>query len=251
MNTNDKDDLSHSEDPREAVKDAYSLSGDDYDQVRGDEAGGLLSDYDINLVKEMNPFLLGELVTNLEVGSGTGRFTIPLLNLGFRITATDVNDSLLSALRRKLSSEKMIEQRCRVEVENGFSLCHEEASIDGLLCIHVIGRFTTKKDQIALLEECCRVVRPGGRILFNFSNEKSLLYGKLNKKHLIGYHEILNKLEALNFMPISIRGKWVVNGTLLRMVPSWLMKPIFKVDGLMLRTWSSHAWDVFVLAEKK
>ena len=238
-------------DLRESVQKAYSGSGDEYDFVRGDEAGTLLSEYDISIVKSMVPFVSGEEANNLEVGCGTGRFTIPLLKLGCGISATDINESLLKALREKLSADKSLERNCIVKVEDGFSLSYANHQIDGLLSIHVIGRFKTASDQLALLKEFSRVLRPGGRILFNFSNKSSFLYGKLYKKHLIHYDEVISGLSKLGFNIIELRGMWLVNGRLLRAVPSFLRGPIIGLDKMMQKFWTSKSWDVFVFAEKK
>ena len=238
-------------DLRVSVQKSYSGSGDDYDFVRGDEAGRLLSEYDIGIVKGMVPFISGEEANNLEVGCGTGRFTIPLLKQEYRISATDINESLLKTLREKLTTVKPLEQNCIVKVEDGFSLSYATDQIDGLLSVHVIGRFETASDQFALLTEFSRVLRPGGKILFNFSNKNSLLYGKLYKKHLIRYDEVIGGLSKLGFNVIELRGKWLVNGKLLRAVPSFLRKPIISIDRRMQKFWTSRSWDIFVYAEKK
>lgn len=236
---------------RKSVKKAYSGSGDNYDQVRGDEGGKLLGDYDISIVTEMVPFITDVNALNIEVGSGTGRFTIPLIKKGFYLTATDINDTLLQSLRNKLATMKQYEGKCIVQVEDGFSLSYGDDEIDGLLCIHVIPRFETNSDQLVLLKEFYRVIVHGGRLLFNFSNKSSLLYGKMYRGHLIAYKDIINELDSLGFEVISKRGKWLANGTLLRSVPFWLKKIILTADRLMQKFWVSRAWDVFILARKK
>ena len=237
-------------DLRESVQTAYSGKGSDYDFVRSDESGKLLGEYDIGIVQRMIPFDVAPKANNLEVGSGTGRFTVPFLRLGYNVTATDINDSLLQSLREKLAVDKQLENRCDVRVENGFSLSFADDSVDGLMCVHVVPRFETSDDQVALLTEFERVLKPGGRLLFNFSNKKSLLYGGLYREHLIAFDDILSALSKLELDIIDIEGKWLLNGSLLRKLPAFLRKPIFILDRMLLRFWNSRAWDVFLLVEK-
>ncbi len=235
---------------RESVQSAYSGKGTDYDTIRSDDAGNRLTAYDLSIVKAMLPFASTDDAMNLEVGCGTGRFTIPLLEMGFRTTATDINESLLSSLREKVASSKVFQENCIVRVENGFELSLGDGDVDGLLCVHVIGRFESDADQLALLKEFSRVLKPGGKLLFNFSNKSSMLYGKRYRNHLIAYDTIMGQLPSLGFSVVSTRGKWIVNGTLLRKVPSFLRPVVLGVDSLMQTILSSRSWDVFVLAQK-
>lgn len=235
---------------RESVQVAYSGTGADYDLVRSDESGSLLGEYDIDIAQSMVPFDTALDANNLEVGSGTGRFTIPFLNQGYSFTASDINDSLLQSLREKLLTEEELERRCTVKVENGFALTFKEDSVDGILSIHVVPRFETRADQAALLSEFDRVIKPGGKILFNFSNRNSLLYGKRYRGHLISYSDVFGKLQELGLNVIDVRGKWLVNGSLLRKLPSFLRRPAIFIDRMLLKFWCSRAWDVFILVEK-
>ena len=236
---------------KETVQRAYSGRGKDYDTIRSDDAGIRLSDYDLSIVNRMNPFLSGENATNLEVGCGTGRFTVPMLKMGYQVTATDINESLIASLREKVAEAEDLQSKCTIQIENGFELSFEDNSIDGLFSIHVIGRFESDSDQLELLKEFSRVLKPGGKLLFNFSNKTSLLYGKMSHKHLISFKRVSDELSALGFEVIDQRGKWVINGTLLRKIPSFLRSPILLVDKLMQTFWISRSWDIFILAKKK
>ena len=112
----------------------------------------------------------------VELGAGTGRFTLAALARGGRVLATDVNEGLLSTLRQKLDGEGLAD-RCRIETEDIFKLSFDDGSIDYAYSIHVIPRFLNLEDQRAAIAEVARTLRTGGRFLFNFRNADSLIYG--------------------------------------------------------------------------
>lgn len=237
-----------SNDTRSFVREHYSKDAAEYDRVRlEDPKGRLLSDHDVWLFLKMLPPASPELRT-LEVGAGTGRFTLPALDRGYHIVATDINEEMLRLLREKIQ-QRHLEDRCTVKIDDIFQLSFNPAEFDFAFTLHVIPRFLTLDDQAAALKELGRVLKPGGKLLFNYRNIRSP-YGWLYKGHGATPDQIDRMLRDAGMKIVEQRGKWLLNKTLITRLPLFLGKMISACDRLTARVWTTRAWDVFVLAEK-
>lgn len=95
----------------------------------------------------------------LELGAGMGRFTYLLAERGFRVTAVDLSEELLSLLRRN-DPTSTIETRCG-------DACSLERLRLGSFDAAVGFFFMHHLDRIAdLASSLARVLSPGGRITF-------------------------------------------------------------------------------------
>lgn len=235
-------------DTRQKIQQAYSKSGQEYDQVRmEDRRGRLLSEHDIKLFKQMLPDdLAGKKIA--EFGAGTGRFTLPMLERGLSVTATDINDAMLSVLQEKIDAGNFSD-RCEWRIEDVFNLKFEDASVEFAVCLHVIPRFLTLDDQRAALHEIARTLKPGGRLLFNYRNGKSLM-GALYKSYAASPAQIRDILAAVGMTITVKRGKWFLTRGLLNRLPLPLGRLVAAIDRAMFRFLPNRAWDVFVIAEK-
>lgn len=76
---------------REDVQKIYACDPENYDRVRlMDQRGQVVSNHDVRLFEQLFPIEPGD-IRVVEIGAGTGRFTIPALARNCHITATDVN----------------------------------------------------------------------------------------------------------------------------------------------------------------
>jgi len=232
---------------RERVAQGYSMKASEYDEVRlQDPRGALLSQHDIDLVNEMlNP---PKDVRLLEIGAGTGRFTLPILQRGYSILATDVNESLMAGLREKLTHSGVAE-RCEVRPESIFDLSFDDASVDYVYSFHVIPRFLTLEDQTAAIKEVARVLKPGGYFCFNFRNSRSP-HNLLHRGHTTSPVEIDHALEDAGMHIRDIRGKHFSNRRLYNVMPMFMNRIFSTFDRGLQRVLPRFAWDVFVLAQK-
>lgn len=95
----------------------------------------------------------------LDVGIGTGRASLPLARRGFAVTGTDNSQAMLDECRR-LAGDTPISLRLG-EVGH---LPFQDAQFDTLLSLNVVVHFPHWRE---FLKEWRRVVRPGGRIVFD------------------------------------------------------------------------------------
>src|SRR5690606_38215264 len=138
-----------------------SRGGDQYDEVRlVAPPGQMPSEHARAICRMLFPEPQDGMAV-LEIGAGMGRFTVIALERGFSLTATDIDDTMLDQLRRRLE-ENGWEGRCRVMIQDVFNPTLEPASFDYVFSLHVVPRFLTLEDQAAALKSIAHLIKPGG-----------------------------------------------------------------------------------------
>lgn len=234
---------------REIVQQMYAKDAAAYDRVRLEEdRGALLSRHDLALFEAMLPEPVPGGRT-LEAGAGTGRFTIPALQRGHSIIATDVNDTMLERLRHKVEALDL-SGRCEAREADIFHLDFPDAHFDLAISLHVIPRFLCLEDQRAAIKEVARTLKPGGRFLFNYRNSRSF-YAAAYRGHAASPAQIKSILREAGLRIVQTRGKWLLNKRVLSHLPLFAGRALALADRGLRRFLPSGAWDVFVLAEKE
>jgi SAM-dependent methyltransferase len=101
--------------------------------------------------------------TIVDIGGGSGRFSVPLKSAGFDPCVFDVNPVPLAALGRRQPAVPAVLMSTRVQE---WPLASDRA--DCLLCIEV-----PVVDDDAFLQQCHRVLRAGGLLIFTMLNRES------------------------------------------------------------------------------
>ncbi|HEX7977048.1 MAG TPA: class I SAM-dependent methyltransferase [Gemmatimonadaceae bacterium] len=122
-------------------------------------------------VEEANRAGEGSVV--LELGSGTGRLTLPLARAGHSVIGLDLSPAMLARARARLAAEKE-EVRRRVTLIEGDirDADFTPPTVPDLVIapFHVIQHFASIDEQLHVLALARRVVRPGGRLVFDAFN---------------------------------------------------------------------------------
>ena len=111
-----------------------------------------------------------ETIKILDVGAGTGRYSVQLAGEGYDVTAVELVKYNLGILKSKKSSVKAYQG-------NALNLSRFEADqFDMVLVFGPMYHLYTKEDKVKALKEAKRVVKPGGIILVAYCmNEYSIL----------------------------------------------------------------------------
>ncbi len=104
----------------------------------------------------------------LDVGCGTGNYTIELAKRGADVTGIDSSEEMLLWARQKVKDERV---KVNFQVADALNLPFPDSSFDavlsnGLLCF-------LKEPEMALME-MHRVLKPGGRVIVGVLNKWSL-----------------------------------------------------------------------------
>lgn len=102
----------------------------------------------------------------LEVGAGTGLYTLPLLDAGHHVTAVDLSESCLEQIRGRVQGGGHEGQLTTRAGEFG-AVAHELApgTLDAVVFIKVLHHFASKDAIRSALHDAYRLLAPGGKIL--------------------------------------------------------------------------------------
>ncbi|PKN56336.1 MAG: hypothetical protein CVU56_16570 [Deltaproteobacteria bacterium HGW-Deltaproteobacteria-14] len=148
----------------------------------------------------------------LDVGCGAGRNAVPLAEMGYRVTGTDLSGPMIEGARRYAAASSAAE-RLRFLQEPMAQLPFEDASFDLVIAHGIWNLATTDAELRAAIAEAGRVARPGaGLFLFTFSRStlpaatapvagQSYVYTEFNGEPacFLTEAEVLGELAAAGF----------------------------------------------------
>ena len=111
--------------------------------------------------------------TVLELGCGTGRLTLPLARAGHRVIGVDLSPAMLERARTRLAAEpEEVRRRVTLLTGDARSADFTPPSTPDLVIapFRVLQHFPSIEDQLRVLALARRVVRRGGRIIFDVFN---------------------------------------------------------------------------------
>ncbi|GAA2288505.1 hypothetical protein GCM10010145_68370 [Streptomyces ruber] len=154
----------HPEEEKATVKSVYQQVANEYDErIPG------LGPSDDMFTQSERDFLIeairsGEKV--LDIGCGTGRFTVPMAEKGAEVSGLDISRPMLDVASRKLA-----ERGLTADLREGdmARLPFPDASFDTVTSMLAL-MHVPLEDRQAVFGEVARVLRPGGRMLLGVKN---------------------------------------------------------------------------------
>jgi len=118
----------------------------------------------------------------LEVGAGTGRYSVTLAKQGYRVTAVELIEHNLEILRGKLDGTEKI----TTILGNALDLSRlSDNAFDLTMLLGPMYHLYTKEEKLQALSEAVRVTKPGGHILVAYCmNEPTVIQYVFGLNHL-------------------------------------------------------------------
>lgn len=150
----------------------YSKEAPKYDQKRwSSRVGQYIDQTQKDIVRAMLPDVSGRKI--LEIGGGTGRFSLLLAMLGGEITALDVSREMLNIIKRKAEEANLSEKISMVQADASQKIPFSNETFDFCIAINTLSHI---KNPNNLLEEVHRVLKPKGIFLSNYPNLTSCYF---------------------------------------------------------------------------
>ena len=106
----------------------------------------------------------------IEIGAGTGRYSVALAKQGYKVTAIDLVQKNIDVMKSKLDGTEDI----RIIQGNALDLsCIKNNSFDLTMLLGPMYHLYTKEDKLRVLSEAVRITRPGGYILVAYCMNES------------------------------------------------------------------------------
>jgi ubiquinone/menaquinone biosynthesis C-methylase UbiE len=154
----------HSQIEQETVRTVYETMADEYDErIPG------ITPNDRRFTETENAFLLSKITANdvvLDMGCGTGRFTLPTANIARKVTGLDLSSAMIAKARQKAESLALDIDFLEADMAH---MPFADASFDVVVCMLALMHIPLEKRQ-QVFHEAKRVLRPGGTLLFSVKN---------------------------------------------------------------------------------
>lgn len=99
----------------------------------------------------------------LDLGCGTGRFSIPMaILLGFSVTGADKSEEMLMKARKKDGADCV-----KWDIQDAMSLSYPNASFNAVFMSHLLHHV---EDPLKVVEDCYRILKAGGVILNRYGS---------------------------------------------------------------------------------
>ena len=139
----------------------------DYDRFL---AGSSICRLDAQLIEQLFPPLAsGETTLVADLGCGTGRSLIPLVQRGYHGLGIDLSQAMLQACRQRAAAAGVSVATLRANLAQLEGIAAD--SVDDAICLFsTLGMIRGEKNRQIALQHVTRILRPGGRFVVHAHN---------------------------------------------------------------------------------
>ena len=217
---------------KNSSKEYYSRRkvADGYDEERFTTVGGKMFDtFEKNVVISSLP-KNPEGVKVLDAGAGSGRFTIEMTKRGFDVVSCDYSSAMLDAIKSKIR-ELGFENRVILSKQDVTNLTFNDDEFDYICCMRVFVNLDTIENDVKTLKELVRVCKPGGTVVFDIVNPKSLAVFGPAKESMITMKKAKDIILAIPGIEIKkCFGRRILSQTAFEKSPTFLLGLVNGLD---------------------
>ncbi|MCK4454549.1 class I SAM-dependent methyltransferase [Candidatus Parcubacteria bacterium] len=206
---------------------------DGYDEERFTTTGGKMFDtFEKNVVISNLP-KNREGVKVLDAGAGSGRFTIEMAKRGFDVVSCDYSSAMLDAIKSKIKALGF-ENRVTLSKQDVPNLTFNDDEFDFICCMRVFVNLDTIENEVNALKELIIVCKPGGTVVFDIVNPKSLAVFGQRKSSMITLEKAKDII--LSFPEVEIKkcfGRRILSQTTFEKAPPFLLGLIDRFDHVL------------------
>ena len=143
----------------------------------------------------------------LEIGAGTGRYSIALAKMGYNVTAVELVENNLNVLRENAKGLDNLKSY----QGDALNLQFEDNSFDVVLCLGPMYHLFNKNDKDRAISETIRVCKPKGICMFAYLTHSSIIweYG-VRKGKIKDLAYALNKDGSIKDIPEEIFNSYFI-----------------------------------------
>ena len=141
----------------------------------------------------------------LDVGCGTGRHSIPLMQSGYNVTGVDLNQPMLDVFRKKAEAENLNPRIFNKDMRE-IDLADE---FDAIICMNTAFQYLlTDDDILKALRAFHGALKPGGVVIIDLMNFLSLL-GRY-KENIVNHYsrDGVDYIQAISHSFENVPGIW-------------------------------------------
>lgn len=218
-----------------------------YDENRfADQAGRKIHETELGqLLYAIKPI---QMERSIEVGCGTGRLLIELLELGYSVDGLDASPEMLDKLKEKLRSKN-----------NDITLLHGECGkipceaniYDFVYSIRLLNQTESSDYALRSISEMVRISKPGGRILVECINKWRPRVGR-NKSLTtrLSPNEMISAGLSAGATPVYIRGAFFLGMGTYERFSGKMLHSVVRFDRVLSRVFPRFCSRTYVLFQK-
>ena len=189
----------------------YEKNAEIYDNSR---FSSILGGYINNFQKELILSFIDHWsnIRVLDLGCGTGRFSVEIAKMGAEVISVDPSISMLKQIEKRIDTKNSDSIHIDKIQSSGYLIPLKDNSCDGCICINVMDHIQKPNE---IITEVMRVLKKNGFLITNFSNLSSIYFP-------IGNYVNNKKLSLIN----GVFTQWISIGE----IKSIFQKSSFEIE---------------------
>jgi ubiquinone/menaquinone biosynthesis C-methylase UbiE len=184
----------------------------------------------------------------LEVGAGTGRFSLHLEKLGYKTYISDLSKPMITICKDKFNSKQsqFIGLVC-----SSTHLPFRPETFGFVFSIRVLNQLSSPQAALQTIREMIRVCRKDGHVLIEFVNESGLSYLGRRRTTFLSVNGVKNLVRQMD--KVTIENNWGIlffSQSVLKRIPAKVAPIFIEIDKKFCTVLKFHATRCYILLKK-